>query len=237
MNRQQTIQDLAQKLRALERTFKQASGDQLLSTGIEAFDALLPAKGIPRGTLLEWLAAGPGSGAGTLACSVASRILCQLDGACVVVDPAQSFYPPAAGRLADDLERMIVIHPSNERDTWWALEQALRCPAVAVVLGWPDRLLDHAYRRLQLAVETGGGIGLLLRSEEYRWQPSWADIRLRIEPLPSLSQSRRLRVEVVQCRGRFSQQTVELEINDETGDVHLASALAPATAPSRPTTA
>jgi len=42
-------------------------------------------------------------------------------------------------------------------------------------------------RRLQLAAEQGGGLGLLIRPEAVRHQPSWADVRLLVEPLPTTS--------------------------------------------------
>ena len=37
-------------------------------------------------------------------------------------------------------ERLLVIHVDNRADHDWALDQALRCPAVAAVMAWPDAL-------------------------------------------------------------------------------------------------
>lgn len=111
---------------------------------------------------------------------------------------------------------------SGASDLLWALEQSLRCPGVAVVVGWIDQINSGPFRRLALAAETGGGVGLLLRPAKFRTQSSWADVRLLVEPLPggSLhSKGRRLRVELVYCRGRMSGGTIELEIDDETGVV------------------
>jgi hypothetical protein len=118
---------------------------------------------------------------------------------------------------------------------------------VAVVVCRLEKLSQQAWRRLQLAGETGGGIGLLLRSVEQRSQPSWAGMRLLVEPLPvggrgscraetrdegtgikEWSPGRRMRIELIHCRGRTQEGSVELEIDDETGDVHLAPAVAPA---------
>ena len=106
-------------------------------------------------------------------------------------------------------------------------DQALRCPAVAATVAWPERLDGRTFRRLQLAAEAGGGLGLLLRPSRARDEPSWAEIRLRVEPLPAAGPEagRRLRVEVLRCRGQAEGQRVELEIDDATRIVHLAPAV------------
>ena len=242
-NRRQTIQCLALQLRQLEQAGGRTEiGNTLLSTGVGPLDRLLPDGGVPPGTLIEWLSQGEGSGAGTIACTVAVHAM-QTNGVCVVIDRHRSFFPPAAWPLASNLDRTVVVHPANDRDTLWALEQSLRCSGVAVVLCRLDRLHDHAYRRLQLAAEAGGGVGLLLRPDKYRSQPSWADIRLLVETLPcesrfgqkpssgtdDFSTGRLLRITLIHCRGRAGGDAVELEIDDETGDVRLAPQLAAAT--------
>jgi hypothetical protein len=44
-------------------------------------------------------------------------------------------------------------------------------------------LADREFRRLQLAAETGGTLGLLVRPAQARDEPSWADLRLLVEPV------------------------------------------------------
>ena len=252
-NRAETVQQLASQLRRIEWGRGAPTVTERLSTGIEPLDRLLPERGLPPGTLIEWLSPGEGCGAGTLAFRVAEHVVRaererQVNRPCVVVDADRSFYPLATplswqeGPSANGQERLIVIHPANDRDALWALEQSLRCPGVAVVVGWVNRLHAHAYRRLQLAAETGGAIGLLLRPGECRAQPSWADLRLWVEPLSPVAGNehspssrtdaftgRLLRIELIYCRGRAGGGVLELEIDDETGDVRLASQLAAAT--------
>lgn len=233
--RQQTIQQLALQIRRQE-----AGGGAPISTGIGALDRLLPVGGMRPGTLLEWLSPLAGSGVGTLACLVAGELLRGL-GSCLVIDPRGTFSPPGAWGLHGFLERTVVVRPADAREALWVLEQALRCPGVRVVVGWCDRLSNAAYRRLQLAAEAGGGVGLLLRPGGCRSEPSWADARLWVEPLPSKSRRERvahgrvLRVEAIYCRGRAAGSAVELEIDDETGDVRPAARLGAATAALRAT--
>jgi len=117
---------------------------------------------------------------------------------------------------------------SAQADNLWALDQALRCAGVAAVLAWPEKLDGRTFRRLQLAAEQGGGLGLLVRPEGVRHEPSWAEVRLVVEPLPAVGPHapRRLKVELLRSRGGASGGSVELELDDETHPLHLVSRLA-----------
>src|SRR6476469_4976749 len=115
--------------------------DQPVSTGSLTLDRLLPAGGLQRGTLVEYLTPASGSGAGTLALA-AAREACRDGRAFVVLDRpilARSasegnrsghFYPPAAAAWGIDLSQMLVLRPDSDADALWALDQALRCPGV-----------------------------------------------------------------------------------------------------------
>jgi hypothetical protein len=99
------------------------------------------------------------------------------------IDTGGDFYPPAAAQLGLPLERLLVVRAKRNADALWVCEQALRCQAVAVVV-LPVRTIDtYASRRLQLAAETGGGLGFLLRSDA-RGGHTFAATRLRLDPLP-----------------------------------------------------
>ena len=206
-----------------------------LSSGCPALDRALPENGFRPGTLVEWLFRGVGDGTATLAFRAAAGALRAAAGAVVVLDRTGEFYPLAAVAQGIEPARLIVVHPGNKADHSWAMDQTLRCPAVAAVVAWPESLdgkLDgRTFRRLQLAVEQGGGLGLLIRPESVRLQPSWADVRLLVEPLPSTSpygrrapctHGRRIRVVLLRCRGgghhvpMVGEQTVEVEIDHET---------------------
>ena len=146
-------------------------------------------------------------------------------GAVVVLDRTGEFYPLAAVAQGIEPARLIVVHPGNQADHTWALDQALRCPAVAAVVAWPESLdgkLDgRTFRRLQLAVEQGGGLGLLIRPESVRCQPSWADVRLLVEPLPSRSpygRPRRMRSRALALPRRRAPCTHGRRANRRSGD-------------------
>jgi len=95
------VAELAQRVRQLERP-RRAEGGDVVSSGHARLDALLPERGLRRGTLVEWLSTAAAAGAGTLAL-VAARQAAERGGPIVVVDRAGNFYPPGAQRLGIDL--------------------------------------------------------------------------------------------------------------------------------------
>jgi protein ImuA len=254
------IAELSERVRQIEGVRRPVGDEAVISSGQRALDRLLPEGGVRRGSLVEWLSGTSGSGAGTLALLVA-REAAEQGGAVVVIDRARRFYPPAAAGWGIDLARLIVVRPGDEADHAWALDQVLRCRGVAAVWTCPPGQDEHAQRRWQLAAESSGVVGLLLRGAAARHEPSWADLRLLVEPIaePTRRQAgcnRRLRVKLLRCRAGRSGGVVELEIGprgdrfeqhetrttnreriDETRSVHLASQLAPATAGRQPRSA
>src|SRR5262249_23139513 len=94
-------------------------------------------------------------------------------------------YPPALANLGFDLSQIIFVRPQNRKDYLWALNQSLACRGVGAVLAWPQRLDDRAFRGLQLAAEKGAGLGLLVRPFSARGEPTWSEVQLWVEPLPT----------------------------------------------------
>ncbi|MCR4413671.1 MAG: hypothetical protein NUV77_14725, partial [Thermoguttaceae bacterium] len=223
---EQFLQNLRDEIARLE-TARFPSGAGIVSSGCQGLDHLLPRGGFRRGTLVEWLSQGEGTGRETLV-FLAAREACREGGAVVVLDPARDFYPPASLRLGIPPELLIVVQPANPTDHLWALDQSLRCAGVAAVLAKIERLDGRTFRRLQLAVEQGGGLGLLLRPDTARREPSWAEVRLAIEPvpIPVPSARRRLKIEVLRVRGGARGECIEVEIDDEARAVHLAPRMA-----------
>lgn len=216
------------------------------STGISPLDELLPEGGIRSGSLIEWLS-DPGEGAATLAWLMAAHL--QSSRSLVVVDPHKECFPPGIAYLGVNLRRVLVVQPKMDVETLWTLEQSLRSPAGCIVIARLERISQQTYRRLQLAVERGGGIGLLLRPSRYRDELSWADVRLgcasteggwscsgksleRSSPTggnrsPSGSLARRVEVQLLRVRGGgFQQRTIPICIDDDARVVPVDSQLA-----------
>lgn len=222
------LDQLREEVRKLEGSRPFEDRPPVISTGVAALDHLLPDQGLRGGSLSEWLSPGLGSGAGMLAL-LAAREACYEGGALVVVDRHNVFYPPAAAALGIDLEKVILVRPANIADELWAVDQALRCEGVAAVWGLVETIDFRSFRRLQLASESQQALGLLVRSSKRRNDPSWSEVQLLIEPQPS-NDARRLRVELTRGRTQVG-ASVELEIDEVTGQVREAPARAKNTAP------
>lgn len=222
---QRAIESLRERIARIEGARRMDQPD-LVSTGCEALDRILPGGGIRRGTLIEWFGDGQGGGAETLALLVAGRTLDET-GVLVAVDSAGSFYPPAAARLGIALDRLIVVRPKRPDDELWAIDQTLRWPGAATVIAWPARLDGHTFRRFQLAAERAGSVGFFLRAPAARNEPSWADARLLVEPIACWTAgTRRLRVRALHGLRGAGVGGVELDIDEQTNRMRPAAELA-----------
>ncbi|MFM8415608.1 MAG: ImuA family protein [Planctomycetota bacterium] len=172
-----------------------------------------------------------GAGAVSLAVAVACRLAAASTGpkTIVVVDRGGWFHPPAVLPWLDDSRQLVVARPSHDDDEIWAIDQALRCRGVAAVVAWPRGVAGRsawggrepmragggrggskpgsqwtvAMRRWQLAARASGAVGLLVRLAAAAREPSWAEARLAVSPLPGGTLLER-RLELVKVGGSWS---------------------------------
>jgi hypothetical protein len=150
-------------------------------TGLPELDRLLPYQRLARAGVHEVLT-GPGeepglffalllAGAGGVASyelrvtrkhSLATRNS-QLATSLVISDPRRLIYPPALAAMGFDLSRLLMLRPRSAAEELWAVTEALRCKGVGAVIAAMGKLTKIEARRLQLAAEQGGGMGVLLR--------------------------------------------------------------------------
>ena len=201
------------------RTNVAEAAPALFSTGCGEMDRCLPNGGYASGTVVEYLQASSASGATSLALTAAREALTATDRFCVFVDWCQQFYPPAAAALGIDLKRVVIVRPRTLADRLWAIDQALRSPAVAAVIAEIEHMDDRAARRLQLAAERGGGVGLLVRRASAQSHPSWAEVQWLVRPLADSSAHRQLKLELTRVRGGRSGTSVRVQINALHGRV------------------
>lgn len=176
-----SIADLRQQIRQMEQEQKSFTLPPI-STGFPRFDSQLPQRGLTRGTVIECLTEGRGTGVQALIVRWLQRAS-TLDGVCVVIDRAKQFYPPAAALWGLPLERTLILQPEDQTDMLWSLEQVLRSPAVAAVWAPLEQVDERWLRRLQLAAESSGALGILERPSSVRNRPTWADLQFSIQPV------------------------------------------------------
>ena len=153
--------------------------------------------------------------------------------------PRPDLYGPGLAAHGLDPARLVLVRAPRDAEILWAMEEGLRAPGIAAVVGEVGSLAAVASRRLQLAAERSGITVFLLR----RWRnggqaaheralPNAAVTRWRIAALPSKSLPGepgvgrpRWRIELLRCRGG-EPASWEVEEADATGHVSLAAALA-----------
>jgi hypothetical protein len=99
------------------------------------------------------------------------------------------------------LERSLFIDPPDGGTRLWAIDLALRCPAVSAVIADGRGLSMSQTRRLQLAAEAGGALVLLARPPEEAGELSAAMTRWRVSPTPSATDRPRWIIELLHRKG------------------------------------
>jgi protein ImuA len=128
----------------------------------EGIDAALPGGGgLSRAAVHEVLAAEPGAAAGFCA-----LLLARAGGTVLWIAAEPDAWPPGLARFGLSPADLVLVQAPRPVDGLWAMEEALRCPGVAGALLVLKGLDLTAARRLQLAAEAGGALGLLLRPDE-----------------------------------------------------------------------
>jgi protein ImuA len=141
-----------------------------VSFGVVSLDQAL-AGGLVCGALHEISPAAPlqGGAATGFAVALAARALRER-GQAVWIQPdftvteAGALYGLGFDLMGLLMERVIILRVPHPRDVLWAMEEALKCHAVAVAVAEFAREAADltATRRLALAARAGGGLGLIL---------------------------------------------------------------------------
>jgi protein ImuA len=183
-------------------------------TGLRALDAALGG-GFALASVHELLAPRDGAPARSVALLAGARAAGEHRWI-LYLDTSGDFYPPGAVQLGVPLERLLVIRVWRQVDALWVSEQALRCRAVAAVI-LPVRRIDaYVSRRLQLAAESGGGLGLVIQSDP-RPGHTFAASRLRLDPLLGEAETRRVLVSVLKLREGRPAEPFVVELPDAAG--------------------
>lgn len=154
--------------------------DRVITTGWKVLDEQIGG-GWPQYALIEILSER------RLALSVLLPVLAQLSRQSrwiTWITPPETPYAPALAAGGIDLQRVLVIQDVSAEQCLWAMEQSLRSGVCSMVLGWPQRLQPVQVRRLQLAAERGGCMGVIFRPMRDMQQSSVAALRLRVSPVP-----------------------------------------------------
>lgn len=185
--------DLRRAIAAIEASGA-GTGGRCLSTGIAVLDAALPGRGLALAAVHE--VQGPSAAGFALhllraGVNEEGRILW-----CVPEGRRDHLYGPGLWQRGIDPRRLAVAVCRDRDEMLWTVEEALKSGAVAAVVAQMEKDRFRAgrpagkpvdltaSRRLQLAAEAGGGLGLILTETGDTLSPSAAATRWRVEPAP-----------------------------------------------------
>jgi protein ImuA len=229
------LEDLHAQVRALEQAYRRSVG--VLPFEVEALDAALPGGGLALGALHEVAGGGDDAVGGAAAALFAAGIVARLPGPVLWCVTRPDLFAPALCHAGLEPDRVIYVDAGDEKALMACFEEGLRHGGLAGVVCETSRLTMTASRRLQLAAEASGVIGVAVR----RWrraaeaadfgQPTAAVTRWRVSaepsaplPVPGIGRAR-WRIELMRCRGADAADFI-LDACDETGRLALPAELA-----------
>jgi protein ImuA len=166
--------------------FRSISAGTAINVGWGQMDDAFPNGAFPLGAVHEFLCSGsedgaPTSGfiAGLLAPLMRNR------GVTIWISSSRKLFPPALKIFGIEPDRIIFLDLQKEKDVIWAMEEALKCGALAAVVGEMREISFTASRRLQLAVEQSQVTGFIFRCNPRNLNTTACVSRWRVTPLPS----------------------------------------------------
>jgi len=167
-----------------------------VSTGFPELDRALPAHGWPDAALVEIVV--PYWGLGELRLLLPAMVRLNREKRQIVwIAPPYLPYAPALARAGLDLQYVLVVDTQADNVSW-AMERLLSTRASGMILAWPAHLSEVETRRLQLAAETGGGMGIVLHTVQPGWQANAAALRLQVQPAEE-----GVTIDIVKARGGY----------------------------------
>src|ERR1700688_3762593 len=163
----------------------------VLPFGLEVLDHHLPGGGLALGALHEVAGGGAGAIDGAAAALFTAGIAARTRGQVLWCVTRQDLFAPAIAQAGLLPDRVIYVDTGDETSVLACFEEGLRHGGLGAVVAEVAKLSMTASRRLQLAAEGSGTIGLAIR----RWrrqteaagfgQPTASVTRWRVSALPS----------------------------------------------------
>jgi protein ImuA len=155
-------------------------------TGLEQIEATFPNGAFPTGAIHEFLTEKPEYAAASVGfLGGLLKIFMQQSGVCLWISTVRSLFPPAFKSFGVDPDRIIFIDLKREKDILWAMEEGLKCSALATVIAEIEEISFTESRRLQLVVEKSRVTGFILRKNTKKLSTTACVARWRVKSLPS----------------------------------------------------
>ena len=187
--------------------------------GVAEIDALLPGRSLARDGFHELLG-DQGAITSFLAALLGRQWAIQQ---VLWITPSPDIYPGGLAQLGLSSRRLTIAWTRQTDNRLWAMEEALKdLPSGAVVAEVEQADLTET-RRLQLAAESSGSIGFLVRRDR---QPSAALTRWLIEPGRSRDLRPTWRLTLERVRGAEAGGSWVVEFDDASLSLNLVAEVA-----------
>jgi protein ImuA len=227
----QAVVGKEQLLRALSARQATVIDHRALRTGLHALDELAPGGAFRQGAVHELLWRRPAPVPTTFALLLAKAAQ-QSGGAVAWSDPERELYLPPLAAAGIDLRRLLLLRCAKRADQLWALAECMRCRGVSATVASIQNLSQIEARRLQLAAERGGGIGLFMRPYTPGTSAIYAAAtRWLVQAAAGDDGVQRWRVELLYGHGGRTGQILLLEVDRETRALRASAPLADRPAP------
>jgi protein ImuA len=155
------VEALRERIRCLEG--RPAHRRAVLPFGIKAIDERLPEGGFALGALHEVAGGGNGAIDSAAAALFAAGIAARTRGRVLWCVTRQDLFAPALALAGLAPDRVIYVEAGDEKSVLACFEEGLRDGGLGAVVAEVARLSMTASRRLQLAAEGSGAIGIAIR--------------------------------------------------------------------------
>ena len=227
------------KLRDRIQRLETASARQhdVLPFGVDAIDRRLPKGGLPLGSLHEVAGGAEGAIHGAAAALFTAGIAARTTGKVLWCLTKADLFAPALAQVGLGPDRVIYVEAGDEKTVLSCFEEGLRHGGLGAVVAEVARLSMTSSRRLQLAAESSGSMGLAIR----RWrrhadaadfgQPTASVTRWRVTALPSTALPvqgvgrARWQLELMRCRAGECAD-FDVEACDDRGSLAIPQSLA-----------
>jgi protein ImuA len=161
-DRNELIQKLQGEVYALQR-YKKVKAD-IPQLGLGPIIHAFPQDTFPIGAVHEFISHTSENAAATTGfmTALAGRLM-QQHGTCLWVSSRRTVFPASLKQFGIDATRIIFIDLIRQKDVLWAVEEALKCQSLSLVVGEASEISFNDSRRLQLAVEQSNVTGLIHR--------------------------------------------------------------------------
>jgi protein ImuA len=182
------LRGLTERITSREAILSVSPAQNIVKTGWAEVDATIG--GLARGVVHEWF------GNARILPVAVLQYLAKRAGVGQHVWIGKSCWPCCTSG-----SQTVLLDPPNDAARVWALDLAIRCPAVATVIVDGSGFNMAVTRRMQLAAAQGGAFVLIARPSWELRELSAAAMRWSVKPLPTEQDRPRWNVELLRCKG------------------------------------